>query len=161
MSVVSSEYQESDFQPNGARTVRERIVMDDGQVFGFTWQGTANAAEVLAHRVDLLNQQAAEQAAALAVVAGTRLPITKYEFRALFTVQERMAVDAFNVSYDVNPGLSDTQKAQIRTGLQDFDAALSIAVPFLDSVVAMINLYQSVGILSEARAAEIISAGGQ
>lgn len=157
--VVSAGFQEMDFQPDGSRTVQERIVMSDGQVYGYVWQGTEDAQQVLSARVDTLTAQAAEQERIKGMVESTRFPLTKYEFRSLFTVSERMDIDAFNANYANNPELSDLQKSQIRTGLEDYDAALSIAVPFLDSVQAMIQLYAAVGIISTDRAAEIIASG--
>lgn len=159
MIVISSSFQESDFQTNGSRTVTERITMDNGLIYGFVWQGTANAAEVLAARVLQINALVQQQEIIDGIVENTRIPLTKYEFRSLFTYQERKKIDEFNANFELNALLTADQKADIRTGLKDFESALNIAIPFLDSVISMLNLYSAIGILTHDRAMEIIAKG--
>ena len=116
-------------------------------------------AMVLVDRAATLSAQIAALRAAEAVVLGTALPLTKYRFRQLFTFTERVAVDALEANLEQHPGLTDEQRAIIRTGFRDFNAAQDVARPFLQPVLDMLDLFVSLGILTTERKAQIVSAG--
>lgn len=95
------------------------------------------------------------KAAARAEANNFKLPMYKYEFRQLFTQDEKEACDAFNRSFESNENLNDIQKAKIRSGLEDYAAAemISLSNPF---VLGMLSLYEAIGLLATGRAQEII-----
>lgn len=157
--IVSSTYTEGPPQVDGRRYVRELHTDDRGQTYAYEWLGDQDAAMVLADRAAVLSAQIAAQRAAEAVVLGTALPLTKYQFRQLFTFAERVAVDELEASLEQHPGLTVEQRASIRTGLKDFNAAQDVARPFLPDVLTMLDLFVSLGILTPERKAQIVSVG--
>lgn len=157
--IVSSTYTEGPPQVDGRRYVSELHTDDRGQTYAYEWLGDQDAAMVLADRAAILSAQIAAQRAAEAAVLGTALPLTKYQFRQLFTFAERVAVDELEASLEQHPGLTVEQRASIRTGLKDFNAAQDVARPFLPDVLQMLDLFVSLGILTAERKAQIVSAG--
>lgn len=159
MSIVSSTYFEGPTQVDGRRYVKERHTDDQGDFYEFEWLGDQSAEPVMTARAEVLNVRLAERAAALAQVAGTLLPLTKLGFRELFTTTERAGIDAFRAGLESNPALNAAQKAAIRTGFADFDVAQNIIRPFLPQVLAMLDLFVSLGLLTAERRTAIVSAG--
>jgi hypothetical protein len=157
--IIESTFTEGPTQVDGRRYVRERHVDDRGVIYEHEWLGDMDASMVMTSRVAVLNSLIADQRAAEALVSGTLLPLTKLKFRELFTQVERTSIDAFRNSLETNPLLTAQQKADIRTGFIDFDNAQNIVRPFLPQVVAMLDLFVSLGLLSSQRRAEIIEAG--
>lgn len=157
--IVTSTYTEGPAQVDGRRYVSELHTDDRGQTYAFEWLGDQDADLVLADRAAVLSAQIAAQRAAEAVVLGTALPLTKYQFRQLFTFSERVAVDSLEANLEQHPGLTVEQRASIRTGLKDFNAAQDVARPFLPDVLTMLDLFVSLGILTHERKAQIVSAG--
>lgn len=157
--IVSSTYTEGPPQVDGRRYVSELHTDDRGQTYTYEWLGDQDAAMVLADRSAVLSAQIAAQRAAEAVVLGTAMPLTKYQFRQLFTFSERVAVDELEASLEQHPGLAVEQRAIIRTGFRDFNAAQDVARPFLQPVLDMLDLFVSLGILTPERKAQIVSAG--
>lgn len=157
--IVSSTYTEGPPQVDGRRYVSELHTDDRGQTYTYEWLGDQDAALVLADRAAVLSAQIAAQRAAEAVVIGTALPLTKYSFRQLFTFTERVAADELEANLEQHPGLTNEQRAVIRTGLKDFNAAQDVARPFLPDVIQMLDLYVTLGILTPERKAQIVSAG--
>lgn len=159
MPIVSSTSTEGAPQVDGRRYVRERHTDDAGRVYEYEWLGSQDAGPVLSARAARLDALLAEQAAADAIVSGTRLPLTKLKFRELFTVPERMKIDALHATFEQHPALTVEQKAAIRTGLEDYRMAENIARPFDGRVQAMLGMYQALGLLTAERAVEIMAAG--
>lgn len=157
--IVSSTYTEGPPQVDGRRYVSELHTDDRGQTYTYEWLGDQDAAMVLADRAAILSTQIAAQRAAEAVVISTALPLTKYSFRQLFTFTERVAADELEANLEQHPGLTNEQRAVIRTGLKDFNAAQDVARPFLPDVLQMLDLFVSLGILTPERKAQIVSAG--
>ena len=157
--IISSTYTEGPQQVDGRRYVSELHTDDRGQTYAYEWLGSQDAGLVVADRASVLSAQIAAQRAAEAVVFGTVLPLTKYQFRQLFTFSERVAVDALRAGIETHPGLTDEQRSMIRTGFNDLDAAQDVARPFLPDVLTMLDLFVSLGILTTERKAQIVSAG--
>lgn len=156
---MQSTYTEGPTQIDGRRYVKERHVDDEGHVYEFEWLGAQDAALVLSARAEVLGAQITEQQQAVEFVSGTKLPITKLAFRGLFTGAEKQAIDAFNATFEAHPTLTTGQKAEIRTGLEDFKMAENIALPFDTRVQNMLGLYVSLELLSADRMATIIGTG--
>lgn len=157
--IVASTYTEGAAQPDGRRWIKERHTDDLGEVYEFEWLGEQDAQTVLEARAEVLSRQLADRRAAEALVAGTRLPLTKLQFRELFTPTERASIDAFRAGFEQMAALTTEQKASIRTGFADFDTARNIVRPFLPPVLAMLGLFVSLGLLTETRRQAIIEAG--
>lgn len=158
--IVSSTFTEGPTQADGRRYVNERHVDDEGREHKFEWLGDQDAAPVLAARAERLNALIASQRAAQQQVAGTRLPMTKWEFRQIFTAEERAMADAFEAGLESNTQLDAPTKAAIRTGFKDFNASQGVNVPFVPAVHQMLGLFVGVGILSAARRDEIVAMYG-
>ena len=78
--------------------------------------------------------------------------ITKFQFRKLFTVAERIAID--NAQYSTK--LTGTQKATIATMQKDLDSSGDVRLGTAD-VSLGIGYLVSVGLLTQARAARILA----
>lgn len=156
--IVSSSYTEGPPQVDGRRWVRETHATSEGDELKFEWLCTQDAQMVLEERAALLNQQYAARAAARALVVGSLIQLSKLEFRNLFGAA-KPAVDAFNAGFEASPLLTAAQKAAIRSGLEDFKEARYIERPFRPDVLALIGLYQSIGILSAEQADAVRAAG--
>jgi hypothetical protein len=81
-----------------------------------------------------------------------RLELTKYEFRKLFTLNEKVAID----NCQTNATIPAQYKAILVSVMKDLELS---AVIHLDNpdVAAGVNLLVSVGLLTAPRAAEILS----
>lgn len=158
-SIASSTFEEGPAQVDGRRYVTERHTDTDGRVYIFEWLGDQDASLVLSARATSLNSQLAARAAADALVSGTLLPLTKLQFKRLFTQAEMMQIDAFNASFEANNLLTTEQKAAIRTGLENYRLAVDIPRPFDADVESMLDLYVALGLLTTSRKSEIMAAG--
>lgn len=89
---------------------------------------------------------------------GTTLPspvqitISKYQFRQLFTLDERIMID----NAAANPNLNATQKATLNTIYLDISAAGDIELGTL-GVTMGIEYLESIGMLTPLRAAMILA----
>lgn len=81
--------------------------------------------------------------------------LTKLQFRRRFTDSERVSIDTFNSTYLTSTILTDTQKAIIRSGLEDYNIANDINLDD-PGTTTMLNLYASLGLIAPARIQEII-----
>ena len=79
------------------------------------------------------------------------LEITKYQFRKLFSISERIAID--NVQYSTLPG---AVKATIATLEKDIEVSAVIDIHSAD-VIGGVNYLVSVGMITSARAARILA----
>lgn len=159
MPIVNSTFTEGPQQFDGRRYVTEHHTDDKGVQYVYEWLGALDAALVMQERAAKLNAMLAMQAAAQALVAGTLLPMTKLKFRELFTFPERMGIDALHAGFETHPALTAEQKAMLRTGLEDYRMAENIARPFDSRVVSMLGMYVALGLLTQERMAQIVSAG--
>lgn len=157
--IVESYYTEGPTQADGRRYVREVHTDDRGQQYDYEWLGSQDALPVMQARAAKLSALIAEQRAAEEAVSGTLLPLTKLQFRELFTTAERMGVDALHATFESHPSLTAEQKAAIRTGLEDYRMAQNLRRPFDARVQQMLGLYQALGLLTAERVAEIMAAG--
>lgn len=78
--------------------------------------------------------------------------LTKLEYRALFTLNERIAIDNFAV----NPALSDLQKATMTSIRFDFSLADEIALSNSNTIQAT-ELLEQYGLIAPGRAAQILA----
>jgi hypothetical protein len=92
------------------------------------------------------------QVAADPLPAPAKAPISKFQFRSLFSLEERLALD----NYEYNTNLSDEAKAFMRTIHIDFKIADNIDLkhPF---VVQAVQYLETLGIIGEGRAAQILA----
>lgn len=82
--------------------------------------------------------------------------LTKLLFRRLFTNEEQKAIDRFNATFESHPLLTDDQKDDVRTGLENYRAAGSVSLNDPDTA-AVLGLYTALGILAAGRAGEILN----
>lgn len=142
----------------GRRYVTETHTDDQGQTYTFEWLGNQDANLVVTLRAENLNKQLQDKAAAMALVEGTMLPLSKLEFRNLFK-GKKQAIDAFNAQFESHPALNEAQKSAIRSGLNDFAESNYIARPFRADVIALLNLYNMIGLLTTAEMQAILEVG--
>lgn len=156
MSIQSSDYTEGPLQVDGRRYVKERHIDTAGKVYEFEWLGDQDAELVMTARAQELTTQLNAQALALAVVSGTRLPLTKLQFERRFTDVEWAAIQAFNAAYEQHPALTNAQKLSIKRGLSEYALALDISLTDV-GVVTLVTLYQALGLVADGRAAEVLA----
>ncbi len=82
--------------------------------------------------------------------------LTKLTFRRLFTPVEQKAIDRFNATFESHPALTDDQKDDVRTGLENYKAAGSVSLDDPDTA-KVLGLYTALGILAGGRAQEILA----
>lgn len=100
----------------------------------------------------------AEQEAVTDVVPrmyGERM-LDKIDFRRLFTPLEQKAIDRFNATFESHPMLTDDQKDDVRTGLENYRATSRVGLDDPDTA-AVLGLYTALGILVAGRAQEILN----
>jgi len=78
--------------------------------------------------------------------------ITRYEFRKLFTMAERVAID----NVQSNTTVSANNKAMLLTIAKDMELATTVGLTNPD-VIAGVNLLETLGLISVGRAAAILS----
>ena len=82
----------------------------------------------------------------------TQRILTKYQFRKLFTFQERIAIDNFAA----NPAIPDQQKAILSTILKDLELSTEVDLDNPD-VREGVYFLETIGFIAPNRASEIIS----
>lgn len=82
--------------------------------------------------------------------------LTKLMFRRLFTPAEQKMIDRFNATFEAHPGLTDDQKDDVRTGLENYKAAGSVSLDDPDTATVL-GLYTALGILAAGRMQEILA----
>lgn len=82
--------------------------------------------------------------------------LTKREWRLLFTDQERPPIDRFNAQFETNNLLTEEQRDDIRSGLEDYKAATVVSKDD-PATVRMLGLYVALGLLAAHRPAEILA----
>lgn len=140
----------------GRRNVSELYVLSDGRTMTFSWLGSQDVGAVIEQRKQAINQQLATEAEAQALVASSTLPITKLAFRRRFTFAERVAIDAFNTSFESNQALTAETKAAIRTANLDFSMAEDVRLDD-EGTIAGVMLYASLGLIAPERAQEVLN----
>lgn len=80
------------------------------------------------------------------------LEITKFQFRKLFTLAERIVID--NAQY--NPAFTGSVKAAIATMQKDMEVSTLVDL-YLPDTIAGVNYLVSVGVLNAVRAERILS----
>jgi hypothetical protein len=78
--------------------------------------------------------------------------LTKYQFRQLFTMAERVAID----NAQLNPSITDDNKAILFTMTKDLDLAESIELSNAHTIQG-IQFLVAVGLLAAPRAAQILA----
>lgn len=157
--IVNSTYTESSLQQDGRRYVKEIHTDNQGLTYVYEWLGDQDIQTVIQSRVQVLNEEIGKRNKARELVFGTKVPLTKLEFRKLFTLQERTMIDSFEVTFESLPNLTTEQKAVIRTAYNDFSVAQDIVVPFVQDILDMLDMFVLLGLLTAERKAEIVSAG--
>ena len=89
---------------------------------------------------------------AVAATPTRSLEITKFQFRKLFTLEERMVID--NAQY--NPAFTGSVKAAIATMQKDMEVSATVDL-YLPDTIAGVNYLVSVGVLNAVRAERILS----
>lgn len=114
MHIVSSTLTEGAAQTDGRFYVSELHTVDDGQEFKFEYLSDGvDTGAVLQARALELNTLLEQKAAAKALVLGTTLPITVYEFLSRMTPQERVGIRA---TAKTNPIVEDFMDLLNRSG---------------------------------------------
>lgn len=82
--------------------------------------------------------------------------VTKREWRLLFTALERPPIDRFNAKFESDPALTEAQRDDVRSGLEDYKAA-SVVNKDDPATAQMLGLYVALGLLAPNRPAEILA----
>jgi hypothetical protein len=111
---------------------------------------------VMSERAARITAELMEADASLVAAGIGSIPLTKYQFRQLFTFDERVLIDDFNANYQTSNLLTDEQKDQLRTRLTDFDVTTEIHLTNPD-VIAAVNMYEAIGLIAAGRSVEILN----
>ena len=157
-TIVSSTYTEGDVQADGRRYVQETHLLDDGRTVDFEYlaDDTIDPATVMAARAARLNAEIAAKDSALLIASNGALPLTKLQFRRLFSGAEQKAIDRFNVQFESRADLTDDQKDEIRSGLENFKAAQDVNLSDPATALA-VQTYEALGLINAGRAAVILN----
>ena len=82
----------------------------------------------------------------------TPLILTKFQFRKLFTLEERTLID--NIQYNTN--FSGSVKAVVNTMMRDLEVSGEVDLHLLD-VIQGVQFLKQIGILTAARATRILA----
>lgn len=160
MPIVFSEIRTITTQVDGSRHVFERHVDHNGKTHDINYlaDATLDVDMVLSARAVQLGAAIDARQLADQEAANFEVPLSKYQFRQRFTYDGRLAIDAFNRTFEDNDNLTTEQKAAIRTNLEDFAAsgAVYLGNP---ATVAGVQLYEALGLIAAGRAAEILAGG--
>lgn len=156
--ILSSTFTEGEAQADGRRYVQESHLLDDGRTIDFEYlaDATISPAAVMAARAERLNGEIAAKDSALLIANNGALPLTKLQFRRLFTTAEQKAIDRFNVQFEAHPALTVDQKDDIRTGLENYRAAESVSLADSATIQA-VQTYEALGLIAPGRAAVILN----
>lgn len=94
-ALVSSTFAVSPPEVDGRCWVKEVHTTDDGQEFDYSYLCDLDAVDpqhVLEARAVVIAVTLAKRAAALVLVQGTAVPLTRFEFLSQFEPQERIAI---------------------------------------------------------------------
>lgn len=140
--------------PTNPYPVIERHTDHNGKSYDVTYLAEVgvDTDAVLLARAAKLGAEIDSREEAELIASNFSIPLTKYQFRQRFTQEERMACDAFNISFESHPLLTDDQKAFIRTGLEDFKVAEAVDPP---KAMPLLQMYEALGLIGSDRAAEI------
>lgn len=95
-------------------------------------------------------------APATVTVYGGRRELSKLEFRRLFPDSKRPLVDEFNATFESHQMLTDDQKRDIRSGLEDYKASSLVNLDDPDTQ-KMIGLYTMLGLLTAEEAQGVLN----
>lgn len=82
--------------------------------------------------------------------------LTKREWRLLFTDVERPKIDRFNATFETSPYLTEEQRDDVRSGLEDYKAA-TVVNKDDPATAQVLGLYVALGLLEAHRPAEILA----
>lgn len=88
--------------------------------------------------------------------APTQRELSKREWRLLFTDLERPPIDKFNAQFEANALLTEEQRDDIRSGLEDYKSA-TVVNKDDPATARMLGLYVALGLIAPNRPAEILS----
>ncbi len=157
MTKLSSSVFKVNRQKDGRESVTEFHSLDDGRVITFNYLADTkvNKELVLRFRAQRVLDEILEREQAQEIAAQGAVALTKLQFRRLFSPEERIKVDAFNVSFENHPLLSKDQKASIRTALADYNVASDIRLDDAATIAAL-YMYEALGLIAFGRAKEIL-----
>lgn len=155
--ILSSEFTDGDVQADGRRYVYERHTFDNGGFVEYTYMAdeTIDPAIVMAARAARLNAEMAAKEAALMIASDGALPLTKLQFRRLFSADEQKAIDRFNIQFESRSDLTDGQKDSVRSGLENFKVVQDVSLSDPATQQAVMT-YEALGLIAPGRAAEIL-----
>lgn len=156
MQIISSEIIHES-EANGVVFVTEKHIFEDGDSHLYSYQTAPTSDLILAMDLRRQNMNAAIVAKELAEAEAMNfeIPITKREFRDKFSQSEQEAIDEFNATYQSSPNLTAQQKRTIQTALARHSEIDKIYMS-APATIAVVNLFQQLGILSAERAAQVL-----
>jgi hypothetical protein len=98
----------------------------------------------------------ADSAQPVVTLYGGRRALSKIEFRRLFPGTKVALVDEFNALFESNPLLTDEQKRDIRSGIEDYRATDTVNLDDV-STQKMIGLYTLLGLITPEEASGVLN----
>lgn len=131
MNIVST-YTEGRQQVDGRYYVSELHTLDDGRTFPYEWlsDGNLDPQMVMEERALVIAATLAKRDAARIAVVGSAVALTRYEFLARFTPEERIYVRSRALT---NPYVEDFMDLMRQSG----DVSLVLARPGLAYIASL------------------------
>ena len=79
--------------------------------------------------------------------------LTKYQFRKLFTLNERIAID----SAPINPNIPAQYRAALTTMIKDLDLSAEVFLTANPDVATGVQMLEQLGLIQVGRAAQILA----
>lgn len=121
----------------------------------FQCTGDSAVYENLTHLggADMPSQEALDAWIAANPTGANGIVITKYEFRKLFTFNERVAID----SAPTNTNIPAQYRAAIATMLKDLEVSGSVFLTTNPDVANGVNMLEQLGLIGVGRAAQVLA----
>lgn len=163
-NITESKYTIDDHeQAGGGRYVVERHIDNLGRTLTFgPWLCVSgmDPAAVMELRATRLNADFALKDAEELEAANGRIPWSKLEFRDQLGAATEKAMDKFFKTFESNPGLTEDQKDNIRTGWERYKEAHYIQRPLRPEVLGLLGLFKLLGIITQEKIDAIVAAAG-
>lgn len=114
--------------------------------------GGAQYSDIIWNEFETPPTQAEADAAVADYIAQQNSTITKFQFRKLFTLTERVGLDNFQS----NTNISAQNKAILTTMFKDLDSSGAVVMTLPD-VIQGVNMLEQLGLIGTGRAAQVLA----
>lgn len=156
--IIESRIKSQSNQQDGTILVVEEHELSDGRIVTQPYyaQTEADIQPILQARASKIQAELDAKARIEAEASNYEIPLTKAEFRDLYTLAEQGAIELQYATYLASENYTTEQKAMIAAGRAYFNDARSV---YLSNAltIAGVQLHESLGWIAPGRAAQILA----